>query len=217
MALLFSRQPFSWFKNYDIYDESVMLCYKVVGSHRGYKANQPITPNATNNIGYEIEVSMNEHYDRYGSFSYLRHLNIYDIDGKFMGQLKYKQFTLNSTIEIYIGNRIAGRIIKKKNFSKPCIKVDLSGWDIFGDWENWNYNIFCRNSGVAQIRKDTLDYNLQNFDIYLINVIDDDEKLMSLLITFAVYSLSKVNKSRIKFWIGVLIFAVVYGLIYYSL
>ena len=76
-----------------------------------------------------------------GELSWGHLLRIYDADGNDVGYIKEKILTWLPKFEMYIDESYIGCISKEFSFFKPRFNIDFNGWQIEGDWFEWDYNI----------------------------------------------------------------------------
>ena len=110
-------------------------------------------------------------------------LRIYDANGNELGSIKERVFTWLPKFEMYLGNRYVGSINKEFTFFKPKFNIDCNGWQINGDWFEWDYTIINRDGrGVASVSKEI--WNLT--DTYVIDVYHPQDALCALMLVLAI-------------------------------
>lgn len=119
-------------------------------------------------------------------------LNIYDRYGSHIATLKQKIFTLLPKFEIYIGNQYVGEIMKEFTFFKPSFKINCNGWDVQGDWLEWEYRITSGPYMIAHISKQLLNFT----DTYSIDISNPDDGLMALMVTLAIDAIKSSKKNN---------------------
>ena len=110
-------------------------------------------------------------------------LRIYDAFGNEIGCIKEKVFSWLPRFEMYLGNNYIGSINKEFSFFKPRFNIDYNGWQIDGDWLEWEYRIFnglCQN--VATVSKQVWNWT----DTYVIDVYDPQDALCALMLVLAI-------------------------------
>ena len=110
-------------------------------------------------------------------------LRIYDAFGNEIGCIKEKVFSWLPRFEMYLGNKYIGSINKEFSFFKPRFNIDYNGWQIDGDWLEWEYRIFnglCQN--VATVSKQVWNWT----DTYVIDVYDPQDALCALMLVLAI-------------------------------
>ena len=73
-------------------------------------------------------------------------LKIYDAFGHELGTVQEKVFSFLPRFEIYINDRYVGNINKEFSFFKPRFNIDYNGWQVEGDFFEWDYSI-CDSAG----------------------------------------------------------------------
>lgn len=110
-------------------------------------------------------------------------LHILDAAGAHVGTVKEVLLTWLPKFELYIGDRNVGAISKELTLFKPKYHVECSGWQIEGDFLEWDYSIKTASGAcVARISRE-----LWNFtDTYSIEVADGRDALMALMVVLAI-------------------------------
>ena len=129
-------------------------------------------------------------YDEYGNtvytvkgqFAWGHMLKIFDSYGYELGVLKERVFTWLPKFEMYIGGRYVGCISKEFTFLKPKFNIDYNGWQIEGNFFEWDYRIY--DSLSQPIAAVTKEFNWT--DTYVIDVIDQGNALNVLMLVLAI-------------------------------
>ncbi len=79
--------------------------------------------------------------------------HIRDKNGVLVGRLKQQLFRFLPHFEIYEGEKRIGEIIKEFSFFTPRFTMDFRGWEVEGDYMQWEYRIVCQGQIVADIHK----------------------------------------------------------------
>ena len=110
-------------------------------------------------------------------------LKIYDSQGKEIGTVKEKILTFLPKFEMYLGDRYFGCISKEFTFFFPKFNIDFNGWQVDGDWLEWDYQIM-NSSGrpVANVSKELWNWT----DTYVIDVHDPQDALCALMLVLAI-------------------------------
>lgn len=118
-----------------------------------------------------------------GELSWGHLLRIYDAAGNDLGMIKEKVLTWLPKFEMYLGERYIGCISKEFSFFKPRYNIDCNGWQISGDWLEWDYTI-QDSSGqtVATVSKEIWNWT----DTYTIDVSDPQDALCVLMMVLAI-------------------------------
>lgn len=133
---------------------------------------------------YDIyDESGNTVYVVKGELSWGHLLRIYDAAGNDLGMIKEKVLTWLPKFEMYLGDRYIGCISKEFSFFKPRYNIDCNGWQINGDWLEWDYTI--RNAAgqsVATVSKEIWNWT----DTYAIDVSDPKDALYVIMMVLAI-------------------------------
>ena len=110
-------------------------------------------------------------------------LKIYDAQGTEIGTVKERILTWLPKFEMYLGDRYIGCISKEFTFFHPKYNIDCNGWQVDGDWLEWDYEIL-NGSGrpVADVSKQLWNWT----DTYVIDVYDPQDALCSLMLVLAI-------------------------------
>ena len=118
-----------------------------------------------------------------GAFSIGHLLKIFDASGNEVGYIKEKMLSWLPKFEMYIGGQYFGCITKEFSFFKPKFNIDFCGWNVSGDWFEWDYSITDALSGtVATVSKQL--WNLT--DTYVIDVNNPNDALYVLMLVLAI-------------------------------
>ncbi len=110
-------------------------------------------------------------------------LEIYDAVGNHVGTLKEEIFHFLPRFSLYFGDYCVGQIRKDFTFFKPSFTLDCNGWQVQGDWVEWNYNVIAPNGESVM----TAEKQLFNWtDTYVIDVAHTEDALLSLMIVLAI-------------------------------
>ena len=117
-----------------------------------------------------------------GRLSWGHCLHINDAMGRHIATLQEKIFTFLPQFELYIEENYVGCIKKEFTFFKPRFVIDCNGWEIDGEWLEWDYTITDGQRSVATISKEPFHLT----DQYVIDVVEPDEALAVLLVVLAI-------------------------------
>ena len=110
-------------------------------------------------------------------------LKVFDAHGREVGTVKEKILTFLPKFEIYIGNSYAGCISKEFSIFKPRYNIDFNGWNIEGDFFEWDYTIAnLSGNTVATISKQLWKWT----DTYIIDVVQPSDALCALMFVLAI-------------------------------
>lgn len=118
-----------------------------------------------------------------GQLSWGHCLKIYDAQGREIGTVKERILTFLPKFEMYLGDRYIGCINKEFSFFVPKYNIDCNGWEVEGDFFEWDYQILD-NSGrsVANVSKELWNWT----DTYVIDVQDPQDALCALMLVLAI-------------------------------
>jgi len=110
-------------------------------------------------------------------------LKIYDARGVEIGTVQERILTFLPKFEMYIGDRYIGCIRKEFTFFRPKFTVDCSGWQVDGNWFEWDYEILDGSGRiVASVSKELLNWT----DTYVIDVENPQNALSVLMLVLAI-------------------------------
>ena len=118
-----------------------------------------------------------------GQLSWGHCLKIYDAQGREIGTVRERILTFLPKFEMYLGDRYIGCISKEFTFFIPKYNIDCNGWEVVGDWLEWDYQILGRSgSPVATVSKELFNWT----DTYVIDVVDPNDALCALMLVLAI-------------------------------
>ena len=118
-----------------------------------------------------------------GQFALGHCLKIYDARGVEIGTVRQRLLTFLPKFEMYLGERYIGCISKQFSFFYPKYYIDCNGWQVDGDWFEWDYHILNRaGKPVAYVSKELLNWT----DTYVINVYDPQDAVCALMLVLAI-------------------------------
>lgn len=110
-------------------------------------------------------------------------LRIYDANNREIGYIKEKVLTWLPKFEMYLGENYVGSICKEFTFFKPKFNIDYNGWQVDGDWLEWDYRILDgAGRGVATVSKEIWNWT----DTYMIDVYDPADAVCALMLVLAI-------------------------------
>ena len=118
-----------------------------------------------------------------GQMAWGKCLKIFDRNENEVATVQQKIFSWFPTYEVYLGDNYAGCVKKEFSFFAPRFTIDYKGWEIEGDYFEWDYSIFdsvgdCK----ATISKELFRWT----DTYSIDVRDEDDALAALALVIAI-------------------------------
>ena len=118
-----------------------------------------------------------------GQLSWGHLLKIFDKDGREVGTVKQRIFSFLPKFEIYEYNQYVGCISRELTLFRPRYNIDFNGWQVHGNYFEWNYNILDRNNiPIADISKQLWNWT----DTYIIDVFDPANALYALMLVLAI-------------------------------
>lgn len=118
-----------------------------------------------------------------GQLSWGHCLKIFDARGQEVATVKERVLTFLPKFELYLGDNYLGCIEKEWSFFKPRFRIDFNGWDVEGDWLEWDYSIVDENGrNVAAVSKEVLNWT----DTYVLEMDDPQDGLGVLMLVLAI-------------------------------
>lgn len=118
-----------------------------------------------------------------GEFSLGHFLRIYDAAGNEVGVIEQRLLTFMPKFNVYMNGEYAGCIARKFAFFKPIYNIDFNGWNVEGDFFQWDYNITNQQGSiVATISKEIMHFT----DQYVIDVQNPVDALSALMLVLVI-------------------------------
>ena len=133
---------------------------------------------------YDIfDESGNVAYIVKGQLAWGHCLKIFDAYGNELGTVQERIFSFLPKFEIYRGESYIGCISKEISFFKPRFNIDYNGWQVEGNFFEWDYTI-CDSAGmsVAEVSKELFNWT----DTYVIDVRNPQDALAALMLVLAI-------------------------------
>ncbi|MCI5649105.1 MAG: LURP-one-related family protein [Fusicatenibacter sp.] len=130
-------------------------------------------------------------YDEYGNtvftvegqLSWGHKLRILDRTGRHVGTVKEVVLTFLPRFELFVNGKCIGSLSKELTFFRPSYTLDFNGWDVSGNFMEWDYSITDRSGcKIAVISKELWNWT----DTYTIDVNRDTDALYALMVTLAI-------------------------------
>lgn len=84
---------------------------------------------------------------------------------------------------MYFGERYIGCISKEFSFFKPKFNIDCNGWQVDGNFFEWDYNILGPNGQyIATVSKQPFNWT----DTYVIDIADPQDAIYALMLVLAI-------------------------------
>ena len=118
-----------------------------------------------------------------GQLSWGHCLKIYDAAGREVGEVKERILTWLPKFEIYRGSQYVGCISREFTFFRPKYYIDCNGWQVEGDFWEWDYRIVNQSGRqIATVSKELFNWT----DTYVIDVADPADALYALMLVLAI-------------------------------
>jgi len=122
-------------------------------------------------------------YTVQGKLSWGHRLHVLNASGRHIATLQERVLTLLPKFELYIGDQYVGCIRKEFSLFRPRFTVECNGWDIQGDFFQWDYEIISQAGYVVATVSKQL---LRLTDTYVIDVANPQNALLALLVVLAI-------------------------------
>ena len=110
-------------------------------------------------------------------------LKIYDAAEQEVGTVKEEILTFLPKFNIYNNQAYLGCIRKEFSFFVPRFTVEFNGWQVEGDFFEWDYTIqTAQGAPVATVSKELFQWT----DTYVIDVNDPADALYALMLVLAI-------------------------------
>ena len=118
-----------------------------------------------------------------GQLAWGHTLHINDPQGRHIATVKQRLFTFLPKFDLYEGEALIGTITKDFTLFKPAFEVDCNGWQVQGDFWEWDYTVTepC-GAPVASVSKELLNWT----DTYVIDVVNPADALCALMLVLAI-------------------------------
>jgi uncharacterized protein YxjI len=126
----------------------------------------------------------------HGKLAWGKRLDIHGWQGDYLGRITQRVLTFLPSFEMYLDENYIGRINKELTLLKPKFSLDYNGWQVRGNWLEWEYEVTgAQGRPVAAVSKQL--FNLT--DTYMIDVIDPNDALIVLMIVLAIDAVKDVG------------------------
>ena len=110
-------------------------------------------------------------------------LKIFDADGYEIGSVKEQLLTVLPKFEMYLGAQYLGSISKELSIFKPKYRIDCNGWQVEGNFLEWDYRILDSSGQyIAGISKELLKWT----DTYILDIRRPQDALCVLMFVLAI-------------------------------
>lgn len=118
-----------------------------------------------------------------GQLAWSHCLKIFDRQDREVGTVKQKVFSWLPQFQLYEGQQYIGSIRKELTFFNPKFSIDCNGWQVDGDWFEWDYTITAADGAlVARIQKEIWNWT----DTYSIDITKPQDALRALMLVLAI-------------------------------
>lgn len=118
-----------------------------------------------------------------GKLSWGHKLVICSPDGDEIGTVREEVLTFLPRFALYLGEREIGAVRRELTLFRPSYTLDCMGWQIDGDFMQWDYTVRDAQGGlVATISKELFHWT----DTYVLDVQDPSNALYVLMIALAI-------------------------------
>ena len=109
-------------------------------------------------------------------------LHILDAGERHIATVKQRVLTFLPKFDLYLGDACIGTICKEFTIVRPRFTLDCNGWQVQGDWLEWEYEVMDGDRRVMRASKELLHWT----DTYAIQVVREEDVLLSLMIVLAI-------------------------------
>ncbi len=118
-----------------------------------------------------------------GQMSWGKCLKIFDRNENEVATVQQRLFSWFPTYEVYFGEEYIGCVKKEFSFFSPRFTIDFKGWDVEGNFFEWDYSIYDpMGDRKAVISKELFNWT----DTYVIDVRDPADALAALALVIAI-------------------------------
>ena len=118
-----------------------------------------------------------------GKLAWGHKLVICSPDGDEIGTVREEVLTFLPRFALYLGEREIGAVRRELTLFRPSYTLDCLGWQIDGDFMQWDYTVCDAQGGlVATISKELFRWT----DTYVLDVQDPQNALYVLMIALAI-------------------------------
>lgn len=117
-----------------------------------------------------------------GEFSMGHRLQIYDPVGTPLGRIQERVLTFLPKFELYIGEQYIGELQKEFSLFRPRFRLDCFGWQIEGNFIEWDYTVTSGDRTVMRLNREPLNWT----DTYVMEIAKPSEALYCLMIVLAI-------------------------------
>ena len=132
---------------------------------------------------YDIfDEAENTVYTVQGRLAWGHRLEISDAAGNYLGQVRQEVLTFRPRFSLFIGENCVGQLRKEFALFKPVFTLDCNGWEIEGNFWEWDYRVMEGSRIIMTVSKELFHWT----DTYQMNIADPRDALLCLMIVLAI-------------------------------
>lgn len=121
-------------------------------------------------------------YTVQGRLAWGHRLEISDAAGNYLGQVRQEVLTFRPRFSLFIGENCVGQLRKEFALFKPVFTLDCNGWEIEGNFWEWDYRVTEGSWIVMTVSKELFHWT----DTYQMDIADPRDALLCLMIVLAI-------------------------------
>ena len=121
-------------------------------------------------------------YTVQGRLAWGHRLEISDAAGNYLGQVRQEVLTFRPRFSLFIGENCVGQLRKEFALFKPVFTLDCNGWEIEGNFWEWDYRVTEGSRIVMTVSKELFHWT----DTYQMDIADPRDALLCLMIVLAI-------------------------------
>lgn len=121
-------------------------------------------------------------YTVQGRLAWGHRLEISDAAGNYLGQVRQEVLTFRPRFSLFIGENCVGQLRKEFALFKPVFALDCNGWEIEGNFWEWDYRVTEGSRIVMTVSKELFHWT----DTYQMDIADPRDALLCLMIVLAI-------------------------------
>ena len=121
-------------------------------------------------------------YTVQGRLAWGHRLEISDAAGNYLGQVRQEVLTFRPRFSLFIGENCVGQLRKEFALFKPVFTLDCNGWEIEGNFWEWDYRVTEGSRIVMTVSKELFHWT----DTYQMDIADPRDALLCLMLVLAI-------------------------------
>ena len=121
-------------------------------------------------------------YTVQGRLAWGHRLEISGAAGGYLGQVRQEVLTFRPRFSLFIGENCVGQLRKEFALFKPVFTLDCNGWEIEGNFWEWDYRVTEGSRIVMTVSKELFHWT----DTYQMDIADPRDALLCLMIVLAI-------------------------------